>query len=160
MSAVPAAAAASAGEDVVRASLGRLRAMNGLISACLVEPGSGQVLETVMGEPPGDAARERAAALVAAAGSDILHVIRLLSASLGDSDDVADVIITVGDRHHLLRPLPAAGVDGLFVVVTLDRDQTNLALARRQLQTIGSAFDPTPGRASQGVPGGSPHGRS
>jgi hypothetical protein len=59
------------------------------------------------------------------------------------------VIITFGRRQHLIVPLPAAGADGLIIVVTLDREHTNLALARLQLRALvpllASAI--APGRA-------------
>jgi hypothetical protein len=129
--------------NVVREALDRLRGVTGLVSASLVEPGSGHVLETVHGDAgdPGPPGRS-AAATVAAGASDVVQVLRLMTASLGAADDVEDVIVTLGRHHHVVRPLPEAGVDGLFVVVTLDRAGTNLALARRQLRALGPALVP------------------
>jgi hypothetical protein len=127
--------------NAVGEALGRLRTVTGLVSASLVEPGSAHVLETVHGDagdtgPPG----RTSAAVVAASASDVVQVLRLMTASLGEADDVEDVIVTLGRHHHVVRPLPEAGVDGLFVVVTLDRGRTNLALARRQLRALGPAL--------------------
>jgi hypothetical protein len=81
------------------------------------------------------------AATVAAGASDVIQVIGLMTASLGDPDEVEDVIITLGRRHHLITPLPTAGADGLILVVTLDRSATNLALARRQLHALGPLLE-------------------
>lgn len=124
--------------DAVRETLDRLREVTGLVGACLVEPGSGQVLDTVAGEAgPPEAA---AVAIVAAGAGDIVETVRLMTASLGDPDDVEDVIVTLGRHHHLIHALPDAGVDGLFVAMTLDRSRTNLALARRQVRALDPAF--------------------
>ena len=127
--------------NAVREALDRLGGVTGLVSASLVEPSSGHVLETIHGEAgdPGPPGRS-AAATVAAGASDVVQVLRLMTASLGAADDVEDVIVTLGRHHHVVRPLPEAGVDGLFVIVTLDRAGTNLALARRQLRALGPAL--------------------
>ena len=121
------------GGDAVQSALARLRSIDGLVAACLVEPDSAQVLETVVAVDDADVA----AATVAAGASDILQVIGLMTAGLGDPDELEEVIITLGRHHHLITPLPAAGADGLLVVLTLNRARTNLALARQQLRGIG-----------------------
>jgi hypothetical protein len=127
--------------DAVHEVLGRLRAVSGLVSACLVEPDSGHVVDTVLGDAgPTGAAGERAVAIVAAGTSDVVQVVRLMAASLGDPDDVEDVIVTLGRHHHIVRAFPDAGIDGLFVTLTLDRGRTNLALARRQMRALDAAL--------------------
>jgi hypothetical protein len=140
------------GEDPVRRSLARLRSIQGLVSASLVEPDSAHVLETVVA---GDAAdrestdadstedptRDPATLTVAAGASDIVQVIGLMAAGLGEPDDLEDVIITLGQRHHLITPLPGVGSDGLLIVVTLDRTRTNLAMARQQLRSLEPLLD-------------------
>jgi hypothetical protein len=133
-------------ENLVHRTLSRLRSIHGLVSASLVEPDSAHVLETVATGSDASAA----ATTVAAAASDIAQVIALLAAGLGEPDDLEDVIITLGRRHHLIRPLPGAGSDGLLIVLTLDRAGTNLAMARQQLRALGPLLDAatTPSRAS------------
>ncbi|MCD5350713.1 hypothetical protein [Kineosporia mesophila] len=121
-----------------------MQGLDGLVTACLVEPDSAFVLDTVVGKPateadttaeaPDDGA---VAATISAAASDVVQVIGLMTSSLGDPDELEDVTITFGRKHHLITPLPEAGVDGLLVVVTLDRARTNLALARQQLRALG-----------------------
>jgi hypothetical protein len=127
--------------DAVHDALDRLRSVAGLVGACLVEPASGQVIDRVIGDAglPG-AMGDTAVAIVAAGASDIVEVVRLMTASLGDPDDVEDVIVTLGRHHHIVRALPEAGVDGLFVALTLDRSRTNLALARRQVRALDPVF--------------------
>ncbi len=132
------------GSDAVHAVLARLQAIDGLVTACLVEPDSAFVLDTVVGksatEPDSGADvsdNGALAATISAAASDVVQVIGLMTSSLGDPDELEDVTITFGRRHHLIMPLPEAGVDGLLVVVTFDRARTNLALARQQLRALG-----------------------
>ena len=140
-----------AGGDAVQSALARLRSIDGLVAACLVEPDSAHVLETVVvvedagaGSASGDTSagqRGVGAATVAAGASDIMQVIGLMTSSLGDPDDLEEVIITLGRHHHLITPLPQAGADGLLVVVTLNRARTNLALARQQLRALGPLLE-------------------
>jgi len=131
------------GSDAVHAVLARLQGIDGLVTACLVEPDSAFVLDTVVGKPTSDDSAADltdnglAAATISAAASDVVQVIGLMTSGLGDPDELEDVTITFGRRHHLITPLPEAGVDGLLVVVTLDRARTNLALARQQLRSLG-----------------------
>lgn len=138
--------------DAVHRTLAGLRSIHGLISASLVEPDSGHVLDTVaagrrldIAPTPGDTA-----ATVAAGASDVIQVIELMAASLGEPDELEDVIVTLGRRQHLITPLPAVGAVGLIMVVTLDRERTNLALARQQLHALGPLLESAtgPGRAS------------
>jgi hypothetical protein len=134
------------GENSLHQALGRLRAVHGLITASLVEPDSAHVLQTVVaGSDAGAASTADTSAVttVAAAASDVAQVIGLMAAGLGEADDLEDVIITFGRRHHLITPVPTAGADGLLIVVTLDRARTNLAIARQQLRALGPLLDTT-----------------
>jgi len=143
-----------AGTDAVHEALARLRSIDGLVVACLVEPDSAYVLDTVIGDagpstdPP--AAPDSIGLTVAAGASDIAQVIGLMTSSLGDPDELEDVIITLGRRYHLITPLAQAGADGLLIVITLDRAHTNLALARQQLRALGPLLAPAiePSRGS------------
>jgi hypothetical protein len=131
------------GEDAVHRALTRLRSIRGLVTASLVEPNSAHVLETVVAGSTGDTGSEAAEAAhtVAAGASDIVQVIALMAAGLSEPDELEDVIITLGRRHHLITAVPGAGSDGLLIVVTLDRTRTNLALARQQVHGLGPLLD-------------------
>jgi hypothetical protein len=137
--------------DVIRQALARLRLIDGLVTASLVEPDSAYVLDTVAGDVADDTGTDPVLSTTVAAGaSDVVQVIGLMAAGLGEPDELEDVIITLGRHHHLITLMPAAGASGLLVVVTLDRARTNLALARRQLRDLGPLLAPTiePSRAS------------
>jgi len=138
------------GEDVVHRALAGLNAIHGLISASLVEPDSAHVLDTVIGDRGVNLGPTAEGRTVAAGASDVIQVLDLMTASLGEPDELEDVIITLGRRHHLIMPLPTAGADGLIIVVTLDREHTNLALARVQLRALAPVLETmtSPGRVS------------
>jgi hypothetical protein len=138
------------GEDVVHRALAGLLSLHGLISASLVEPDSAHVVDTVVVDRSLDLGSAPDGMTVAAGASDVIQVIGLMAASLGEPDELEDVIITLGRRHHVITPLPTVGTDGLIMVVTLDRQHTNLALARLQLRALVPVLETAtaPGRVS------------
>jgi hypothetical protein len=138
------------GEDAVHRALASLRSLHGLISASLVEPDSAHVVDTVVADRSPNLGSIPDGMTVAAGASDVIQVIGLMAASLGEPDELEDVIITLGRRHHVITPLPTVGADGLIMVVTLDREYTNLALARLQLRALVPVLETAtaPGRVS------------
>jgi hypothetical protein len=124
--------------DALAAALDRFRSIDGLVTACVVEPNSAHVIDTLVIDPAG--ADPLAAATLAAGASDVVQVVELMTSGLGTAEQLEEVIITLGRHHHLITPLPQAGADGLLVVVSLDRNRTNLALARQQLRALGPLF--------------------
>lgn len=107
-----------------------------MVGAVLVEASTGQVVGAL---PAGDdhgGAADPAGAVLAAAASDLVHTASLLAAQLAGAGPFDELIVTFREQHHIIRPLPAPGYDSLFLVVTLDRQRANLALARHQMQAI------------------------
>jgi hypothetical protein len=155
--------------DAVQAALARLRSIDGLTTACLVEPNSAHVIDTLIIDPPvvdtltvgdgdpspadGAASAFVVAGTVAAGASDVVQVVELMTSSLGAAEQLEEVIITLGRHHHLITPLPQAGADGLLIVLTLDRSRTNLALARQQLRALGPLLGAPGGPGSPGSAG-------
>ena len=68
-----------------------------------------------------------------------LEVIRAkmkTAASLNLNDTIEDILISLGKAYHIMRPV--ASKPGLFFYVVLDRNKSNLALARRKVLEVES----------------------
>jgi hypothetical protein len=136
--------------NAIREALDQAPRVAGMIGAALVDAATGQVVGTFRPDdghpgaagPPGGPAPGPAVdgdtAIVAAATTDIVHVLALMAADLAAADDLEELIITSRGRYHLIRPLTAPGHEGSFLLVTLDRERANLALARHQLLAFES----------------------
>ena len=74
---------------------------------------------------------------VAAAGNtEVVRAKMRTMVELGLNDSIEDILITLGEQYHLIRPLKSSRGDGLFLYLALVKANANLAMARRQLQTI------------------------
>ncbi|MEV0164487.1 roadblock/LC7 domain-containing protein [Nonomuraea fuscirosea] len=58
----------------------------------------------------------------------------------GDVVRIDDMLVTTDKGHHLLRLLETVFEGPLVIYVRLDRERSNLALARHRLQNISSAL--------------------
>jgi hypothetical protein len=108
-------------------------AMNieGARGAALVDWDSGLALGTMGG------GKDLDLDLAAGGNTEVLRAKMRTMASLGLSDSVEDILITLGRQYHLLRLMTKShGADRLFMYLVLDRSQANLALARHQLRRI------------------------
>jgi hypothetical protein len=113
--------------DIVENVLGRVREVSGIVNASIVGGSTGQILGSVAADDP-------RAAIVAGAGTDVVRVVSVMTVLLGQDEELEDVVLTLSGSFHVLRPLPDA--EGALLLVTLDRERTNLALARRQLRDV------------------------
>ena len=105
-------------------------ANEGMLSALVVDASTGHVLTTLRITGADDAA------IVAAAATDMVHVVSLMTAHLAADDDLEELIITLSGRHHMVRPLSAPEEECLFLVVSFDRDQVDLPLTRHHLHAL------------------------
>lgn len=105
--------------------------MEGFLFACLVDSSTGMVAASVQDR---DRFTQSSPAVTAA---DIAHVLSLLTGCLAFNDRLEDVIVTFSDHFHMIRPVgPDAAGSGreVLLLVILDRQRANLAMARREIR--------------------------
>jgi hypothetical protein len=116
----------------IETALKEAMSIDGAVGVALVDYDSGMSLGTLGGG-------EELDLNVAAAGNTevVRSKMRVMSA-LALDDSIEDILITLGRQYHLIR-LIGDGTDGnlmLFLYLVLDRERSNLALARHHLRRI------------------------
>ena len=114
--------------DSAALSLAILGSIDGFLGACLVDESRGIALSQQSGGTLLDL--ETAAVGIA----EMVQEERTLMSALGLTDPLEDILISLGRQYHLIRPLGAA--DGTFLYLILDRSESNLARARRELESL------------------------
>ncbi|WP_460308202.1 hypothetical protein [Actinocorallia aurea] len=104
-------------------------AIDGALGAALVDYESGRSLGSLGGGPALDL--EVASAHNAEVVRAKLRAIR----ALGLNDTIEDILISLGRQYHLIR-LFEANAQSVFLYVALDRDRSNLGLARYGLRQV------------------------
>jgi CheY-like chemotaxis protein len=111
----------------IKDSLTKLNQIDGFVGAALVDSESGMLLGQ---EGGGNLNLE-----VAAAGNtEVVRAKRKTMESLALKDGIEDILITLGKQYHLIRPLRSR--NKLFFYVALDRQRSNLAMARIALADV------------------------
>lgn len=128
--------------DSLRASIDATRVMRiidqlmqieGLLGCCVVDAETGLVMGQ---ERIGD--EEINLELIAASNTEVLKAHRRASRDMGCGDRIDEVIVTQGRRHQVLRTV--ASHPDLFVLAVLDKQRTNLALARFKIMDAEKAL--------------------
>jgi predicted regulator of Ras-like GTPase activity (Roadblock/LC7/MglB family) len=104
----------------VTESLERLVELAGARSAALVDSTSGMVL----GHAGSDADLE----ITAAANTEVVRAQLKSMEILGSSDGIDDILITLTTQYDIVRPL--ASNPSIFLYLAMDKNKSNLALAR------------------------------
>ncbi|MBL0731162.1 hypothetical protein [Piscinibacter sp. HJYY11] len=103
-----------------------LSALDGLFACAVVDASSGLVLAKQ--EQPGQPVDLD---LAAAASAQLLRTHQHVARQLGLTTEIDEVMTSAGPRHHVMRH--ATRHKGLFLFAVLDKQRTNLALARYKL---------------------------
>lgn len=103
--------------------LSDLMKVDGAIGASVVDAKSGMCL--------GASGSSLNLEIAAAGNSEVMRAKLKTMQSLGLKDKIEDILITLGQQYHLIRPLSAA--PNLFIYFILNRSQGNLAMARFKL---------------------------
>ena len=102
--------------------------IDGAIGASLVDYESGLTLGTVGGRPDFDIE------LAASGNTQVVRSKMAVMKSLSLKGAIEDILITLEDQIHLIRPLRTVGT--LFLYLALDKDRGNLGLARHKLSAL------------------------
>lgn len=105
-----------------------LNEIAGFIGGCLVDSETGMMLSAEKGTGKLD---------LEAAGAANTEVVRAkISAmeALGLKDHIEDILITLGNQYHLIRPLHDS--PSVFIYVALDKKNANLGMARLNVKKV------------------------
>jgi hypothetical protein len=110
----------------IKQSMDELLTIDGAVCAALVDASSGMIL--------GQAGSGVDMEVAAAGNTEVVRAKMKTMRGLGLNDVIEDILITLGKQYHIIRPM--ARKEGLFLYVVLDKNKSNLALARRKAQDI------------------------
>ncbi|UOO88080.1 hypothetical protein LVJ82_11330 [Vitreoscilla massiliensis] len=108
-------------------SVQQLLKTDGALAAAVVDYSSGMLLA-------GGGSSNIDLEIAAAGNTEVVRAKMKTMGLLGLNDSIDDILITLGEQYHLLRPVSRQ--DGLFLYFVLDKSKSNLALARRSLVDV------------------------
>jgi len=114
----------------IKSSLSELMKIDGALGTCIVDYTSGMLLGSDGGGVDLD--------LAAAGNSEVVKAKMKTMKSLGINGDIEDILITLDEQLHIIRP--SVQNEGLFIYLVLDKDKSNLALSRRKVKDIESSL--------------------
>jgi hypothetical protein len=112
----------------IKETLSRIMSLDGAIGACVVDSNSGMMLGAEGG------AGMINLEVAAAGNTEVVRAKRKTMRSLALKDAIEDILITLHNQYHLIRPLTQN--DALFIYLVLDKQKGNLAMSRIQLAAV------------------------
>lgn len=112
-------------------SLNGLMGIDGAMGACIVDYTTGMSLGTIGAGVDLE--------LAAAGNTEVVKAKMDTMKSLGIEGGIEDILITLDSQLHIIKP--SLNNKGLFIYLVLDKGKSNLALARRKVQTIDDALE-------------------
>ena len=116
---------------MAKLDLNSLSEIDGFIAAALVDSSSGLSLSAIGSGLDLE--------LAAAGNTEVIRAKRKVATALNLKDNIEDVLITLGKQYHVLRPLDRN--NELFLYLVLDRQKSNLAMARHELKIFEKELD-------------------
>lgn len=108
----------------IKQTLEDLLTVDGSMCAAVVDYASGMML--------GSAGSGLDMEIAAAGNTEVVRAKMKTAKTLGLKDGIEDILITLSTQYHLIRP--SARNEGVFIYFVLDKQRSNLAMARRKLQ--------------------------
>ena len=113
----------------VNDTLGKLLEMDGAMAAALVDYESGMVLGSVGNGIDLD--------IASAGNTEVVRAKMKTMKMLGLDGAIEDILITLDEQYHIIRL--SKKTPGTFLYYVLDKDRSNLALARRKSAEVEAA---------------------
>lgn len=114
--------------------LAPVMAIDGFRLGCLIDGSTGMVLASV----ENDAGPVSPTA--AAGAADVINVLNLLNGRLATGENLEDVMVTFSDSFFMVRPVRQDEDPQLLLLVIMDRQRTNLAMAHRSIRHFCATF--------------------
>ncbi len=112
-----------------RRQLAEMATLDGMLGCAIVDAGNGLILAR---DAPEDTGLDLD--IAAAACTQTLKAHKAAARNMGMPEPVEEIMTSAGNRHQVLRQL--SQFPDLFLFVLLDRQRTNLALARYKLMEV------------------------
>lgn len=117
----------------IKETLGDLSDIDGFIAAAIVDSDSGMSLGTLGGNDDFDID------VAAATNTDVVQAKMRAVRKLELEDAIEDILITLDGQYHLIRPLEDR--PSIFFYLALNRDKSNLAMARMSVSDAGNQIE-------------------
>lgn len=114
----------------IKTSLQRAMKIDGALGVALVDFESGMCLGSA-GNPGFDLE------LAAAGNAEVVRAKKNIRDKLGLRDKIEDILITLNTQYHLIRMVGTT----MFIYIALERSRSNLALSRKELESIEKQLD-------------------
>lgn len=106
----------------INQTLEDLLSTDGAMCAAIVDSTSGMIL--------GSAGSGIDLEVAAAGNTEVVRSKMKTMRALGLNDVIDDILITLGKQYHIIRP--SSRKEGVFIYFVLDKNKSNLAMARRK----------------------------
>jgi hypothetical protein len=109
--------------------------IEGAVGAAVVDYTSGMALGTLGG------GKDLDLTVAAAGNTDVIRAKVRTMELLGLKSQIEDILITLGTQYHLIRLVTGRSGNGLFLYLVIDKERSNLAMARHVLKRVEAQLE-------------------